>query len=325
MKLVKLFLPICLLLVCLCACGGPAPASDAQLREDLEHSEVFRNWGGDMERTVSNIKVKRRQTDVEDKTDTVWISADTKSDVETGNMHFVMTYQLYNEGWLLSTVEADALDEWQFVPLAGPSRDRIDELIPEGAERNLEEFHLDEGLYQLTYNRLQEHKYCDLSITECLYFEFDFKGGMGWVPRIEAWGQNESWHLDGLYQRVSCETGEVKGYMTLGPMTGSLLQVAMDDWPARSEHITFVDGLTEAEALLAVKHDNFFYDYHNYGFRNARIVNGNWSDIRRIAGKDLFIGPDHIYYNVYHNAKFPREGLVEFVFLFELVPVSAYS
>ncbi len=307
-------------LLSLSACGGPSPASEAQLREDLEHSEVFRNWGGDMERTVSNVEIKQRKTDAENKTDVVWIKASTKSEVEAGTMHFIMTYSLYNEGWLLDKVEADSLDEWLFTPLAGPSKERIDALLPKGAVRNTEEFHLDEGVYRLDYNRPEPHKYCDVSTTECLYLEFDFKGGAGWVPRTEEGGKSESWHLDGTYQLVYCQTGEIAGYIELGPMSGPVLQVTRDDGSTLTKDIAFVDGMTETEFLLS-NNSQFYADYYWDGIRNARIINGDWSEIRRVAGS-LFIGQDHIYKDVYRSAKFPQESLSEYAFYYELIPVS---
>lgn len=97
-----------LALFCLLALAGCSSTPDAPdevaIMADLNCSEETIVDGG---MTVIHLKITKRQTTPEDKVDLVWVEYTAASDAAEYTNSALLTYGLYNEGWLLDSIEED--------------------------------------------------------------------------------------------------------------------------------------------------------------------------------------------------------------------------
>ena len=136
-------IPGCILLT---GCGKKT-VSEAQLKEDLSQSSAYTLYGDGLDMSIDSFKVTKRQTATEDRIDTAWVEVDSSSDAVTGHMYFVMTYELYNDGWQITNVEEDEIDEWYFTPLREMTDEEIAPYISEDVKIVSKDVDLDE-VYQ---------------------------------------------------------------------------------------------------------------------------------------------------------------------------------
>ncbi len=142
----------CILFISGCSINGgkASVVSDSVIKEDLFSSltrgieeplsdsdygaYVTKLWS-DYEYEYSDFSIEKRQTSTEDKTDVVYVSASLSS---TNNVikytgRYVLSYSLYNDGWLLDKV---SVDEFSYFPLqpADFSTEEIKELLEKSWE-----------------------------------------------------------------------------------------------------------------------------------------------------------------------------------------------
>lgn len=121
MKMTKLLLPVCLLLLFLCACGEPSPVSEAQLREDIEAYIAERDpQTGGREYSVEAFEVTKRQTSTENGVDKAYIKTVIKANDDSmkTQIELVTNYEMYNDGWHWEN--AEILEE-AVIPLIEPA------------------------------------------------------------------------------------------------------------------------------------------------------------------------------------------------------------
>lgn len=202
-KTAKLFLPICLLLLFLCACGGPSPASEAQLRKDLESSEesLFSYYSEQLQASVTNFDVVKRQTIVEDQKDTAWVQVSIEGPEVRGNFHYIMSYELYNDGWKLENVQQDREIGWRIEPLVGPEINLTSQLPP-NAELISSTVELDANepyaTYEYTYTEI--YPYCEVIYKKAFDYTFDYSADGVWCfKQTRDTGTVEKWNIDGVW------------------------------------------------------------------------------------------------------------------------------
>ena len=97
-----------LALVCLLALAGcsstPDAPDEAAITADLNCSEETIVDGG---MTVTGLTITKRQTTPEDKIDLVWVEYTAASDAAEYTNSALLTYGLYNDGWMLDSIEED--------------------------------------------------------------------------------------------------------------------------------------------------------------------------------------------------------------------------
>lgn len=122
-------------------------------------------------------------------------------------MYYKMTYNLYNDGWLLETIEDDNVDSWHFEPLCGVPDAEIAGYMPEEAEILENTVDLDTATQTVTYTYEEPHLYCDVTYKKQLVFDFGdvyYSFGMcepgtwGFRDEVDA-GSYEDWHLNGTW------------------------------------------------------------------------------------------------------------------------------
>lgn len=147
MKRVIIFLFVCIILLCGCSntsendldtkgsvditetieesVSNPnAPKSEEQMLTDLEDRSFFEE-----SMILDSLTVIKRQTKQEDRTDVVYVTVKSHNEkVETARS-FVLTYNLYNEGWILDDISSYWEGENTAKPLAGPDDSMLDALF----------------------------------------------------------------------------------------------------------------------------------------------------------------------------------------------------
>lgn len=122
-----------LLLISLCGCS-PSAKSEKEIIVDLQES-LSSSDNTDVK--VIDYSIIKRQTDAKNKTDTIYINTTTEDDLVLWKCSYVMTYGLYNEGWVLDEIVGYDEASWTFQPLQGVSDDVIQGYIDIYREDNM--------------------------------------------------------------------------------------------------------------------------------------------------------------------------------------------
>lgn len=121
-----------LMLLCailLAGCGGPAIKTEDEILTDIQDGGYMNQMAvsNDPIETISSMEILKRQTNREDKTDIVYVTAQA----DTEKVHFVrsmkLIYNLYDDkGWVLDSCENYPEGESSTVPLKGPDESTLD-------------------------------------------------------------------------------------------------------------------------------------------------------------------------------------------------------
>lgn len=208
MKRGRVIILLCLatLVVFMGGCGKKE-ASVSQLRSDLAESTRFSELAKRLDVEITNFEIVKRQTTPEDKVDTVWVKVDIAGTAVKGKLYYKMTYNLYNDGWLLEKIVDDETGSWSFTPLSGAPQELVDRSVPDGAEILSEEIDLDGGFHRINYSYVEKHLYCDVRHTrQCtLYFGTDYNNFTNNRGEWGPWGDVEletleDWHINGTWE-----------------------------------------------------------------------------------------------------------------------------
>lgn len=107
--------------------------SEGDIVDDLQHNSTFSS-NGDL--PITDYNIIKRQTDVEGKTDDIYINVEAENDCLWLNRSYVMTYGLYNEGWILDNVTTYHEADWKFRPLQGVDDEIIQQYIDKYQNEN---------------------------------------------------------------------------------------------------------------------------------------------------------------------------------------------
>lgn len=209
----KLFIPLALMvltLLMLSACGGPKPASEAQLREDLEHNEasLFSYYSEQLQAPITKFDVVKRQTIAEDQKDTAWVQISIEGPEVRGTFHYIMSYGLYNDGWKLENVQQDRESGWRIEPLAEPEINLTSQLPP-NAELISSSVDLEANepyaTYEYTYT--ETYPYCEVIYKKAVDYIFDYRAEGVWrFKQTRDTGTVENWNIDGVWS-IGSENG----------------------------------------------------------------------------------------------------------------------
>lgn len=184
----------------LISCGAGKTVSEAELQEDLKSKSSF-IIHNDLQ--VSGLKIVKRQTTISDKVDKVWVKVDVSNGRFEGCVYYVMTYGLYNDGWLLDSIEDDNMVSWSFAPLCPLSEEDIRLYIPESASIKNIYTEMDIGRQTVLYSYTEPHSFCDIVYVEEISFVFGTgynNAGMWSVSDTRDAGTYERWKVDGTWK-----------------------------------------------------------------------------------------------------------------------------
>ena len=256
---------------------GKKTASEAQLKEDLSQSSAYTQYGDGLDMSIDTFKVTKRQTATEDRIDTAWVEVDSSSDAVTGHMYFIMTYELYNDGWQITNVEEDEVSSWYFTPLKEMTDEEIATFISEDVEVVSKDVNLEQGTEFITYTWVESYNYCTITYMKQDYFEFGKSktltdaGKWNYITTNDV-GSTEEWNIVGTW-----------GYED----KNHYVRLAIDDFqPDRPLFALYNDISVDAEFNI----DGYVVHYYN-----------NYSGAHRNEEQ----GPFEVKYNKFYryNAK----------------------
>lgn len=109
---VVLFMTMLLLLT-----GCSKIADEKKIQSDLETDTQFQFL--DENEEIKEIVIEKRQTDKNEKSDMIWCTVTTTDTEVLYQKNVVLTYGLYDQGWLLDGVATNHPSEWIKTPLKG--------------------------------------------------------------------------------------------------------------------------------------------------------------------------------------------------------------
>lgn len=327
MRIKTLLAFVCISIIMVLSGCGTKTTSESILQEDLCNSDKFSVFTEDSGLEITDFEVIKRQTDEKEKTDSAWVKVNVESESSKGEMYFVMTYKLYNDGWMLEEVAEDETESWYFEPLCGVTDEEIMDCIPEGAEILDNSVNLEEGVHSIEYTYVEPHRYCNVTYTNQLMFTF----ASGYVDSDEygvgSWNfmdsytleKKEDWDICGTYEDedgniITIEKFDIDGIFNYTPgMTDYAIEWKTDDpvkerfklkvsyhkkdredeWSCKMVNIENVDEQSFlADFLPSLDRENYIKS------RGYRVVAQNFNlwDLK-FAARDprCLFGYDHIY------------------------------
>lgn len=64
---------------------------------------------------VDKCEIEKRRTDEELGTDLIYVTVSGSNNDISCSLSYILTYELYNEGWMMETIERDREGDWSFV------------------------------------------------------------------------------------------------------------------------------------------------------------------------------------------------------------------
>lgn len=231
-------------------------ADDEQLQTDLTNFvSIFTEH--DLE--ITDMQVIKRQTTVEDKVDIVYVSGSAENDIALYNFDYKMTYNLYNEGWILDEVNKEGSSA---MPKKGPS----DNMIQQYAEHNVSMSASDHDSYEIGENYTELSN--GISVVDIKYTD-NYKAGqrtttyrhiykfnsskMDWEwDDIKYMHKEERYYLEGVWE------GEDYSVKVTMPDNTDLSSISVVITDLRSNEVVY-DGYTK---------EGMFDRYANFLNRN---------------------------------------------------------
>lgn len=104
--------------------GCASTANEKQIQSDLETNTQFDFLSE--EEKIEKLVIDKRQTDKEQKVDTIWCTVTTADAEVSCEKSIVLTYGLYDkDGWILDNISVNKSSEWIKTPLKGISEEDI--------------------------------------------------------------------------------------------------------------------------------------------------------------------------------------------------------
>ena len=199
----NLILLLGMLMVLLAGCGAKEK-TESEIMEDLQNHPNFYS-GQDV--IIEELKIEKRQTDKENKTDKVYTTVIASNDEVECHLGYYLEYELYNEGWFLDNVESYMENDWYFVPKKEAGQNMADQEIAEcyysGYEYIDKNVNLEEGYCSYQYECYDHYLLCKQVFQVEISYDFseyegEWYGNKPKVAKIsEDWSAIEGqWELE---------------------------------------------------------------------------------------------------------------------------------
>ena len=171
-----LCISLALTLMFLSICSKSAK-SEKNVAKDLQADSRFFSAA---EIQITDFTISKRQTATESRRDMVWITVLASNDDISCELSYIMTYNIYNSGWLIDDVERDYEGKWEVNPLHGINEAMINESMASYTEdlfTSMEEIDrstdLESHMDVVTYIATKDHKYGNetMKVDEIFYFD----------------------------------------------------------------------------------------------------------------------------------------------------------
>ena len=185
-----------LMLMCfLTSCAVPEK-SENDIITDLQNHPNFYSV---QKINIEKLSIIKRQTNVDDKNDIIYVDVKASNDNITCSLSYIMQYTLYNEGWILDNVSAYNTEAWSILPLTAPS--------PEDAENYVKEYYsylfLEEKLdfenksSSFLFSVEEQHKYLFQEKVISVNFGFDSESATWKKSTITTSNVTGKWNIEG--------------------------------------------------------------------------------------------------------------------------------
>lgn len=179
-------------------------ADESQLKEDLCNSDIFKETAIEYALALTDFKVIKRQTTPEEKIDKVWVAVDAETSSAdyyykvNGHLECVMTYGLYNNGWILDEISTEGDTAWTFKPLGGYSDAIVADMLIDGGELLENTVDLDNRTQYITYRKTMVDQYCKSEYVIQEIYIFSYGAEWRWNDR-RILDKNETWNIEGKF------------------------------------------------------------------------------------------------------------------------------
>ncbi len=228
-----LMIPLVLIVALFFTACSASEVSEKQVRTDLEATSNYT----ELNVKTTDFSVIKRQTDKETKTDLVYVSIAGENEKYTLVRNYLMTYGLYNDGWVLDSVEPYQDDQNidQTIPLVG-CEEALAELQENGLENVSSEVYDNDGTYmnKLSYTVTTPYGYMTETVQydDFYYFNTD---AFCWVYLdyattviSEEWHINGRWHYEG--GSASNMVDKVKLDFVINSFDGEKIDITYDQY-----------------------------------------------------------------------------------------------
>lgn len=211
-KHILLFMVILTVVLISAGCSHtPAVKSDSEIMNELSSGKYFTEKYARF--TIKGIEVTKRQTDIENKSDKVYVTLSVINDDESisGYIDMVLLYELYNDGWILEECDLDfdgansgsyfrpekALD----LPL-----DEVSSALNWALGENISdvtiydnEADLENGTVTCSVTGKEYHTYMTGEIDATLTYQFLNTAGYWDLPFLTVNSYEEDWNISGKF------------------------------------------------------------------------------------------------------------------------------
>lgn len=181
MKKKRIFYVLIIITFLLSGCGKKVK-SENDIQKDIQTSSQFYN---NQTVIIDNLNIEKRQTDKKEKRDIVYVEVKASNEEIDCNFSYILTYNLYNEGWILDDLKINSKGEWTIRPKKGPEQEYINKAI--GNDFMILDADIDLANNSAIYigNILEYHN--NVKIIRVMSYEFQFE------PEEAAWIYNNSY------------------------------------------------------------------------------------------------------------------------------------
>jgi len=284
--------------------------TEPKLMEDLLNSDALKEYAERLELEITDFEIVKRQTTPEDKTDTVWTQAalqDTEGTVQISG-EYVMTYELYNDGWLLEHVDVTAQ---KVVPLSAPNPPaaQLENDVVQWGYSGLTDvsiydqtLDLENGKVSYSLTATDVHTYLTeyLDITLVYAFDTDTCEWPQFCSNLIVNSSQENWDIAGSYGEwiIHSFDGTTIHMTQTNPFYFTPWEVITKVIPL---HGTLPENLVVENVLYSTSLDK--YQQEGYGIQYIDSKSDKNSDFEPVVFKDvryfadcLVICPDHLYF-----------------------------
>lgn len=207
-KHILLFAVMLMGLLILAGCShAPAVKSDSEIMNELSSGkylgESYPNFA------IKDVEIIKRQTDVEDKSDKVYVTLSVINDDESisGYIDMVLLYELYNDGWILEECELDYDGAW-FRPekILELSLDEVSSALNYATGETISdvavydaEADLENGIVVYSVTGKECHTYMTGELDATLAYQFWSSYGYWGGPYLTINSYEEYWHIAGKF------------------------------------------------------------------------------------------------------------------------------
>lgn len=222
---------LCCGIFCLTGCSEK-PMSEEEIQAQLQDSPGFYP---EARLRIEDMAITKRQTDTKGKTDIVYVTVDADNDAVTCTLSYILSYVLYNEGWMLEDVERDYTGKWEIAPLEGPDLEVVQNYLVSANYDNAEyvsnEANLESGTDTYTFTNVTNYAYMTARDTLRVIASFDEDSGT-WMcdeDSVEIISTDTMWDLNGKWD-YSWKVGmvDLKYTVTVTDFTDGVLTCDYD-------------------------------------------------------------------------------------------------